>query len=323
MERTSETSFLGPGDFEGSVTLIGESGWMQSLTISFGLSIGLLYKTEGEFGTILAIGMEVDGVLIRVAKSLFKEEFHRSQLIPRRISILFEPTVNGFAKGSIPEDYRYHWTSKYQYPSKMSYYEFPYTMSREKQIGAKLQVGMMPNASFEYTQSSSRGTQLPPLASIIDIQRSELQGTPYGGFLWSYEISQTEELTRYDHIELELHRGKSGFPESNVPSSIQTKITTVFDVRRKGSVTNLFTPDEANGISISFRQIKMIFTVDVHWCQENMAEFPGKRLGSKELTLTHDFRNGYKVTPRQEKLSGLETEMTIEGMANKEKPLKR
>ena len=53
------------------------------------------------------------------------------------------------------------------------------------------------------------------------------------------------------------------------------------------SIANFFNSSVVKGLSIGYRHAKVVFKVDVEWCSERMAQFPGRQAGGHMMKITH------------------------------------
>jgi hypothetical protein len=317
--KAEHYSKLKTADFVGRVTFTDVNGWRQKLFLSFSLAIRPLHEIGSEIDCRFFTEMEMVRVQVQVSESTLNSQPRPPQLSIRRVSILLEPKIKGYKEGLIEEEYMDGWIVKDHHPSSMFYKMLPSAKGHENMVGAKLQLGAMPNATLEVSRTSTHSAKMPALSSMINLEKSEFRATAFGGLRWNYEIIPKSQILG-GVIQLESHRGKSEIPKSNPPSSFQAQVTAIFEiVKEKNSIANFSNSTVIKGLSIGYRYIKVVFKVDIHWCPERMAQFPGKQAGGHELNITHQFRDGREdsIPPVKSILEGLDTELRVEGVEYK------
>jgi hypothetical protein len=313
-----------PAEFSGNVVLFDQEGWKQKVHVSYCLAVRPLYRDDAGHVQRLFTYMGLDEIKVRVTQSTLRNENRPPQLRICRTKVVLEPTIERSAGEDI-SDYRDDWLAKDQYPSGIFYRSLPSTASIENNFSARLQISVVPNAQLEVGHNRSRTREIPPIAQVVNLDKSEFQETPYGGLIWDYEVLPQPKGSD-GSISLDTHSGRSSLPKSHPPSSIAANVTNIFEVINERSGPNF-----ANfrmlipGISIGYRHIKVGLKVDVHCGSGKRAQFPNPDCpGGHHTKLMHCFQvrgdscNILHGKAETVQLGGsVDTELSVEGYSMK------
>lgn len=313
---TPEDSPKSTADFIGTVILFDKEGWRQKVYLSYSLEIEPSATLTANSGSgRLLTDMKIHQPKVKVTQSTFKEETRPPQLQICRTKLVLQPSIDGFDEGSVPEGYREDWLAPEHAPSKASL-ERSFTVGTETAFGGKVQIGLQPNVQLEYTRKRKRDEEFPPLAQIIDLEKSQIDETPYGGLFWDYRVQVNSGQGVVGNIELGTHSGRSSIPRSNYPSSFEASIDSWFElVNNQVGGPNFPGRKVVGGLAIAYHQIKIALNVEVNWCSQHLARIPRDRSSAiYDSKLSHCFQVRENSCPKQRLIREMmTTELTAQG----------
>jgi hypothetical protein len=302
------------GEFAGTVILSDTFGWKQKIDMSYELVVRPDREVGDETARRIFSKFEVHNIEISVSRATFKNESRFPQFRIRRTIVSVEPSVNDFTK-PIPDDYRDLWYTSERHPSRQYYQMLPGVRGTEIYMGGQLHVAANPSATVELARKASSARNTHPITAVVNLEKSEFHATAFGGLSWEYDI-QTKSHESEGFFQLDTHSGMSVVPKSNLPSSMEAKVTAIFDiVNGKVGFPNFQNRSVYRGISIGYRQCKVILKVTVPWEGDKVTRFPDPQKPSSghQLCIRHQFRGGCENTIRPEKavLGRVRTELTL------------
>jgi len=193
----------------------------------------------------------------------------------------------------------------------------PGVIGNELSSVAQLQISLSPSVMFGIGHKSSSARNTHPITAIINLERSQFEATPFGGGLtWEYDI-QMRERESEGFLRLDTHSGISVVPKSNPPSSMEAKVTAIFDIVTNRGFPNFGNRSMYRGFSIGYSQCKIELRVTVPWAGDRVTQFPDpvKPSSGHHLCIRHQFRGGCENTIKPEKavLGRVSTELVVEG----------
>jgi hypothetical protein len=305
------------GGFAGIAILSDSQGWRQKVYMSYRLAVCPDCEEGDETTSTVFTKFAVDNIEISVARAIFKDESRQPQFRIRRTMISIEPSVEGFSQ-MITYDYRDLWYTIDRHPSRQYYEMMPGLNGSEISVTGQLNIAASPSATVAFARKSSSARKTHPITAIVNLDKSEFQATAFGGLAWEYDI-QTRDRESEGFLRLDTHSGTSVVPKSNLPSSMEAKITSIFDiVNNKGlRLPNFQNRSMYRGISIGYRQCKVVLKVSVPWAGDKVTRFPDpeKPSSGHQLCIRHQFRGGCENTINPEKavLGCVSTELAVEG----------
>ena len=305
------------GSLVGIAILSDSHGWRQKLHMSYRLAVRPDCEVGDEATSSVYTKFSVDNIEIRVAQATFENERRQPQFRIKRTTISAEPTIEGLS-ASVAEEHRDLWYAIEQNPTRQEYIMMPGLKGNEFSIAGQLQISANPSASVELARKHSSSRSTHPLTAIINLDKSTFHATPHGGLTWGYEI-QLKDQESEGFLRLDTHSGTSVVPKSNLPSKIETKVESIFDIVNNRGIgfPNFGNRSTYRGISIGYRQCKIILKVAVPWEGDRVTRYPDpeKPSSSHQLCIRHQFRGGCENTIQPEKavLGRTSTEMRVEG----------
>jgi len=306
------------GRFAGIAILSDSEGWRQKIDVSYRLAVFPDCEEGDETASTVFTKFVVDNIEISVARAIYKDESRQPQFRILRTMISVEPSVEGFPQMNA-DDYRDLWYTIDRHPSRQYYQMMPGLNGSETSVSGQLNIAASPSATVGFARKSSSARKTHPITAIVNLDKSEFQATAYGGLTWEYDI-QTRDRDSEGFLRLDTHSGTSVVPKSNLPSSMEAKITSVFDiVNNKGlHVLNFQNRSIYRGISIGYRQCKVVLKVLVPWAGDKVTRFPDPEKQSSshcQLCIKHQFRGGCENTikPQKAVLGRVSTELAVEG----------
>ena len=211
------------------------------------------------------------------------------------------------------------WTARRPHPSDIDYHLMPGSTGKEFSVTGQLQIAANPSAQLQISRKSSSSRKTHGITSIINLNGSKFDETPFGGLTWEYEIRKEVELA---YLPLQLHSGQSITPKSNPPSGLDTKLSSIFDIAgNKGfGFPNFQNRSACRGMSIGYRQCKIELKVTVPWAGDKITRFPDpdKPPSGRQLYIEHQFRGGCENTlaikPSKAVVGCVSTELAVELM---------
>jgi len=196
----------------------------------------------------------------------------------------------------------------------MSFYKnLPSSQSRENSVSAALTLTAPPSATLSATHKVSKVIQSPPIASTISLEKSKFIETCYGGFEWYYETLADSCISR-EGLDLGPHLGVCKTPSSKPPTSIQTKVTAVYEIlKSRGKIQAILTSERRMRL-LGYRHVKVCLKTRVRWHPVTLGNFPVQCPSECLLKIRHQMRRGIEntVTPQQARSVGLSTELSAD-----------
>lgn len=265
----------------GRIFLVDNQGWKQKMSISYDLKMHPL-RTSEESGRHY-MKVTVDKLNVKVTQSEFNTERRPPQFFVCRTMINMEPSVVGFGDEQLPADYCKAWDALDHEPRK-DHYQSTLSIGTETSLAARIQLGAHPNFNVEGSRKTTRTEQRTPISRVVDVAKSDIIGTPCGGFLWDYGIRP--QLSETD-LELGLHKCGFGFPCSKPPASIEVNVeSTLTMARKQPQPPSFFHKRRILGIFVGYRHVKIGLKVHTRWDRSG----PALTLGEMDTTHEHCFQ---------------------------------
>ena len=305
------------GRFIGTATLSDQYGWRQKISISYDLLICPDDESGGETTSHIYTNSVTDKVEVRVTNATFKDQVYQKTMFHiRQMQICVEPTIAD-SNPPKPVDYRDRWVTSNPSPSQMDLLMLSGTEGRERSLTAQFHFATIPSANVEISQKSSSSRNTHPLTSVINPHTSCIADeTPYGGLSWEYNIRKDVDLA---YLQLQPHSGQYLTPRSNLPTAMEAKVATLFDITnsKRSGFPNFQNRSTSRGMSIGYCQCKMELKVVVPWAEDKVTRFPDPEKPSRthQLYIAHEFRGGCENTIKPEKAiwGDVSTELAVAG----------
>ena len=293
------------GSLVGIAILSDSQGWKQKLHMSYRLAVRPDCEVGDEATSSVYTRFSVNNIEIRVAQATFENERRQPQFRIKRTTISAEPTIEGLS-ASAAEEHRDRWYAIEQNPTRQEYIMMPGLRGNEFSVAGQLQISANPSASVELARKHSSSRNTHPLTAVINLDKSAFHATPHGGLTWGYEI-QLKDQESEGFLRLDTHSGTSVVPKSNLPSKIETKVESIFDIVNNRGIgfPNFGNRSTYRGISIGYRQCKIVLKVAVPWEGDRVTRYPNleKPSSGHQLCIRHQFRGGCENTIQPEKAS--------------------
>ena len=243
-----------PVERAGRFVGIAIDGWRQKIHLSYRLTVHPDCDVGDETASSVYTKFAVDNTEIRVTQATFKNECRQPQFRIRRTTVSVQPSVESLS-ASAAEGYRDLWYAIEQNPTRQDYAMMPGMKGNELLVSGQLQISANPSVSVELARKHSSSRTTHPITALINLDKSAFRATPHGGLTWGYDV-QVKDQDSEGFLRLDTHSGTSVVPKSNLPSKIEVKVESIFDIVNNEGMAfpNFGNRSTYRGISIGYRQ---------------------------------------------------------------------